>query len=39
MITEVALEAGEAIDAALFAPTKEETIYYWQKIFGASFSK
>ena len=26
-----------ALDAALAAPTKQETIYYWQKIFGSSF--
>jgi hypothetical protein len=36
-IVDVALEAGEAIDAALVAPTKQETVYYWQKVFGASF--
>lgn len=32
-----ALAAGDAIDAALAAPTKEKTVYYWQKIFGSSF--
>jgi hypothetical protein len=36
-IVEAALEAGEAIDAALAAPTKQETAYYWQKVFGPSF--
>ena len=37
-ISEAALDAGDAIDAALAAPTKQETIYYWQKIFGSSFN-
>jgi len=36
-IVEAALEAGDAIDAALAAPTKRETVYYWQKVFGSSF--
>lgn len=36
-IVDVALEAGDAIDSALTAPTKYETIYYWQKLFGPSF--
>ena len=36
-IVESALEAGDAIDAALAAPTKRETIYYWRKVFGPSF--
>lgn len=36
-IYEAALDAGDAIDSALAAPTKQETVYYWQKIFGASF--
>ncbi len=37
-IVEVALDAGDAIDAALYAPTKQETVYYWQKVFGNSFA-
>ncbi len=37
-IFDAALDAGDAIDAALAAPTKGETVYYWQKIFGPSFS-
>jgi hypothetical protein len=37
MIVEAALDAGDAIDAALAAPTKHETIRYWQKVFGPSF--
>lgn len=37
-IVDVALDAGDAIDAALGAPTKGETVYYWQKVFGPSFS-
>ncbi len=36
-IVEAALEAGDAIDSALLAPTKQETVHYWQKIFGPSF--
>lgn len=36
-IVEAALAAGDAIDAALTAPTKQETIYYWRKVFGDSF--
>jgi hypothetical protein len=37
MIVEAALDAGDAIDAALAAPTKGETVYYWQKVFGSTF--
>lgn len=36
-IVEAAIDAGDAIDAALYAPTKQETIRYWQKVFGPSF--
>ena len=36
-IVDAALDAGDAIDAALAAPTKQETVYYWQRLFGASF--
>lgn len=36
-IVDAALDAGDAIDAALKAPTKELTVHYWQKIFGSSF--
>lgn len=36
-IVDAALDAGDAIDAALAAPTKQETAYYWQKVFGHSF--
>jgi tRNA nucleotidyltransferase (CCA-adding enzyme) len=36
-IVDAALEAGDAIDAAFMAPTKEKTVYYWQKVFGPSF--
>ena len=36
-IVNVALDAGDAIDAALAAPTKGETINYWRKVFGPSF--
>jgi hypothetical protein len=37
IIVDAALEAGDAIDAALAAPTKGETVAYWQKVFGSSF--
>ncbi|MDG9669594.1 CBASS oligonucleotide cyclase [Hahella sp. CR1] len=37
MIVDAAIDAGDAIDAALAATTKQETIYYWQKVFGPSF--
>lgn len=36
-IIEAAIEAGDAIDSALMATTKEKTVYYWQKVFGTSF--
>jgi hypothetical protein len=36
-IVEAAIDAGDAIDAAMAAPTKRETVYYWQKVFGPSF--
>lgn len=36
-IVNAALDAGDAIDAALSAPTKQETVYYWQKVFGSFF--
>jgi len=37
MIVEAALDAGDAIVADLAAPAKQETVYYWQKIFCPSF--
>jgi tRNA nucleotidyltransferase (CCA-adding enzyme) len=37
-IVDAALDAGDAIDAALAAPTKAETIRYWQKILGSTFN-
>nr|VFJ74900.1 MAG: hypothetical protein BECKFW1821C_GA0114237_10679 [Candidatus Kentron sp. FW] len=36
-IVDAALDAGDAIDAALAAPTKQETVRYWRKVFGSSF--
>lgn len=36
-IVDAAIDAGDAIDAALTATTKEKTIYYWQKVFGSAF--
>jgi hypothetical protein len=37
IIVEAALDAGDAIDAALSATTKQDSVYYWQKIFGPTF--
>ena len=37
IIVDECIAAGDAIDAALFAPTKAETVNYWQKVFGPSF--
>lgn len=37
-VVDAALDAGDAIDGALHAPTKHETLAYWQKVFGSSFS-
>lgn len=36
-IVNAALDAGDAIDAALAAPTKQETVRYWQKVLGSTF--
>ncbi|MGE3577211.1 MAG: CBASS oligonucleotide cyclase [Vicinamibacterales bacterium] len=36
-IVDAALDAGDAIDAALAAPTKQLTVEYWQQVFGTSF--
>ncbi len=36
-IVEAALDAGDAVDAALHAPTKQETVRYWQRVFGSAF--
>jgi hypothetical protein len=36
-IVDAALDAGDAIDAALAAPTKQETVRYWQRVFGSAF--
>lgn len=36
-IVTAALDAGDAIEAALAAPTKAETVSYWQKVLGPSF--
>ena len=38
LIVEAALEAGDAIDAAMYATTQGETVRYWQKVFGPTFS-
>lgn len=37
VMIEAALDAGDAIDAALYAPNKQLTVGYWQKVFGPSF--
>ena len=36
-IVDAAMDAGDAIDAALHAPTNQETVRYWQKVFGSAF--
>ena len=36
-IVDAALDAGDAIAAALRAPTKGDSLYYWRKVFGPSF--
>lgn len=37
LIVDAAIDAGDAIDGALRAISKGETIRYWQKVFGPSF--
>ena len=37
MIVDAGLDAGDAIDSALSATTKQDTMYYWQKVFGSTF--
>lgn len=37
LIVDAALDAGDAIDSALAATTKEQTVRYWQKVFGSAF--
>lgn len=36
-IVDAALDAGDAIDAALAATTKQDTLRYWRRVFGPSF--
>lgn len=36
-IADAANQAGDAIDAALRAPTKQLTVSYWQQVFGPTF--
>lgn len=36
-IVDAAIDAGDAIDAALHAPTKQDTVRYWHKVFGPAF--
>ncbi|RMU22182.1 tRNA nucleotidyltransferase [Pseudomonas amygdali pv. lachrymans] len=36
-IIDAAMDAGDAIDAALYAPTIQLTVGYWQKVLGSSF--
>jgi hypothetical protein len=36
-IVDAAIDAADAIDAALAAPNKQLTVAYWQKVFGSSF--
>lgn len=38
VVVDAAIDAGDAIDSALSATTKEKTVYYWQKVFGTTFN-
>ena len=38
VIINEAVDAGDAIEAALRAPTKGLTLEYWRKVFGTSFT-
>jgi hypothetical protein len=38
LIVQAAMDAGDAIDAAEFAQTKDEKTSYWKSVFGASFT-
>ena len=38
-IVDKCVDAGDAIEAALRAPTKAETLHYWRRVFGSSFSE
>ena len=37
-VVAAALDAGDAIDSALRAVTKGDTVRYWQKLFGPTFT-
>lgn len=37
LLIDAAIDAGDAIDSALRAISKGETVRYWQKVFGPSF--
>lgn len=37
-LVSAALDAGDAIDSALHSISKTETVRYWQRVFGPSFS-
>jgi len=39
IIVDECVNAGDAIEAALRARTKTETLGYWRRVFGASFSE
>lgn len=36
-LIDAAIGAGDAIDSALHATTKQDTVRYWQKVFGLTF--
>ncbi len=36
-IIDAAADAADAVDSALYAPTKGEAIRYWRRVFGVSF--
>lgn len=37
-IFDAAMEASDAVDSALRAVTKSDTVRYWQKVFGSTFT-
>lgn len=38
MVVDACLDTGDAIAAALYATSKQDTLYYWRKVFGPSFN-
>lgn len=38
LIVNAAIDAGDAVDSAIYATTKERSLYYWRQIFGPTFN-